>query len=75
MTSLENTEDMHDGNVDTKRKEESGPSFLETALPIPGFFYDVRATLPLIGSSPGKVRAFTNVIYLVTIGVFIATFA
>ena len=75
MTSLENTEDMHDGNVDTKRKEESGPSFLETALPIPDFFYDVRATLPLIGSSPGKVRAFTNVIYLVTIGVFIATFA
>ena len=32
MTSLENTEDVHDGHVDTKRKEESGPSFLETTI-------------------------------------------
>ena len=75
MTSLENTEDVQDGHVDTERKEDTGPSFVETALPIPDFFYDVRATLPLIGSSPGKVRALTNVIYLVTIGVFIATYA
>ena len=75
MTPLENSEDVQDGHVDSKRKEESGPSFLETALPIPDFFYDVRATLPLIGSSPVKVRALTNIIYLVTIGVFIATFA
>ena len=29
-------------------------------LPIPDFFYDVRATLPLIGSSPVKVRAATK---------------
>ena len=45
MKSLENTEDMHDSNVDTKRKEESGSSFLETALPIPDFFYDMMSEL------------------------------
>ena len=58
-----------------RKRKKTGPSFVETVLPIPDFFYDVRATLPLIGASPGKVRTLTNVIYLVTIGVFVATFA
>ena len=72
MASPENAEG---DRVDPEKKEDTGPSFVETVLPIPDFFYDVRATLPLIGASPGKVRTLTNVIYLVTIGVFVATFA
>ena len=72
MASPENAES---DRVDPEKKEDTGPSFVETVLPIPDFFYDVRATLPLIGASPGKVRTLTNVIYLVTIGVFVATFA
>ena len=67
MASPENAEG---DRVDPEKKEDTGPSFVETVLPIPDFFYDVRATLPLIGASPGKVRTLTNVIYLVTIGVF-----
>ena len=64
MTSPGNAEG---DRVDPEKKEDTGPSFVETVLPIPDFFYDVRATLPLIGASPGKVRTLTNVIYVVTI--------
>ena len=71
MASPENAE----GDCVDPEKKETDLHFVETVLPIPDFFYDVRATLPLIGSSPGKVRSLTNVIYLVTIGVFVATFA
>ena len=31
MTSLENTKDVHACHVDTERKEDTGPSFVETA--------------------------------------------
>ena len=72
MASPENAEG---DRVEPEKEEDTVPSFVETVLPIPDFFYDVRATLPLIRASPGKVRTLTNVIYLVTIGVFVATFA
>ncbi len=45
------------------------------AIPIPDFFYDIRSSLPLVGSSHGVVRSLTNVLYLITIGVFVGTFA
>ena len=56
-------------------KKDTGPSLVETAIPIPDFFYGIRATLPLLGSSHGVVRSLTNFLYFITIGIFVATFA
>ena len=55
-------------------KKDTGPSMVETAIPIPDFFYDIRSTLPLVGSSHGVVRSLTNFLYLITIGIFGATY-
>ena len=55
-------------------KKDTGPSLVETAIPIPDFFYDIRSTLPLVGSSHGVVRSLTNFLYLITIGIFVATY-
>ena len=55
-------------------KKDTGPSLVETAIPIPDFFYDIRSTLPLVGSSQGVVRSLTNFLYLITIGIFVATY-
>ena len=55
-------------------KKDNGPSLVETAIPIPDFFYDIRSTLPLVGSSHGVVRSLTNFLYLITIGIFVATY-
>ena len=72
MASSENPEEE---SVAPEMKEGTEPSFVETTLPIPDFYYDFRATPPLIESSPGKVRALTNVQYFVTVGIFVATCA
>ena len=56
-------------------KQDTGPSLVETVVPIPDFFYDIRSTLPLVGSSHGVVRSLTNVLYLITVGIFVGTFA
>lgn len=55
-------------------KKDTGPSLVETAIPIPDFFYDIRSTLPLVASSHGVVRSLTNFLYLITIGIFVATY-
>lgn len=58
-----------------ERKQDTGPSLVETAIPIPDFFYDIRSTLPLVGSSHGVVRSLRNFLNLITIGIFVGTFA
>ena len=70
----ENGKDTRSRDV-PETKKDIGPSFVETAIPIPDFFYDIRSSLPLVGSSPSVVRSLTNVLYLITIGVFVASFA
>ena len=70
----ENGKDTRSRDV-PETKKDIGPSLVETAIPIPDFFYDIRSSLPLVGSSPSVVRSLTNVLYLITIGVFVASFA
>ena len=70
----ENGKDTRSRDV-PETKKDIGPSFVETAIPIPDFFYDIRSTLPLVGSSHGVVRSLTNFLYLITIGIFVGTFA
>jgi len=56
------------------RNTQTGPSLVENRYsPIHDFFYDIRSTLPLVGSSQGFVRSLTNFLYLITIGIFVAT--
>lgn len=60
--------------MNPKGRKKTGPSLVEIAIPNPDFFYDIPSTLPLVGSSEGFVRSFTNFLYLITIGVFVATY-
>ena len=52
-------------------KKDTGPSLVETAIPI---WHQVNTSL--LGSSHGVVRSLlTNFLYLITIGIFVATYA
>ena len=42
-------------------------------MPAPDFFYNVKAEVQPIGSSPLLFRVFTIVLYLVTVGAFVGT--
>ena len=50
-------------------------SCIDRALPSPDFFYDVKADVQPIGSSPLMIRIFTIFLYLATIGAFAGTLA
>ena len=64
----------HEPDDQQKHDKNADSSAVEILVPIPDFFYDVRSTLPYIGSSHSVVRTLTNTLYLLTFGIFIATF-
>ena len=64
-----------DAELQRSKREQQDSSFLETLVPIPDFFFNIKAEIEPIGGSKWRIRIFGYVLYFITLCVMFGSFA
>ena len=71
MSELSATRSKTEAEI--KRSQES--SFLDALVPIPDFFYNIKAEIEPIGGSKSRIRIYGYILYFITLCVMFGSFA
>ena len=64
-----------DAEIQQSKRDQQDSSFLETLVPIPDFFFNIKAEIEPIGGSKWRIRIFGYVLYFITLCVMFGSFA
>ena len=64
-----------DAELQRSKREHQDSSFLETLVPIPDFFFNIKAEIEPIGGSKWRIRIFGYILYFITLCVMFGSFA
>ena len=64
-----------DAELQRSKRDQQDSSFLETLVPIPDFFFNIKAEIEPIGGSKWRIRIFGYVLYFITLCVMFGSFA
>ena len=55
-----------DAEIQQSKRDQQDSSFLETLVPIPDFFFNIKAEIEPIGGSKWRIRIFGYILYFIT---------
>ncbi|ACO68194.1 predicted protein [Micromonas commoda] len=64
-----------DAELQQSKRDQQDSSFLETLVPIPDFFFNIKAEIEPIGGSKWRIRIFGYILYFITLCVMFGSFA
>lgn len=64
-----------DAEIQQSKRDQQDSSFLETLVPIPDFFFNIKAEIESIGGSKWRIRKFGYILYFITLCVMFGSFA
>ena len=64
-----------DAEIQRSKRDQQDSSFLETLVPIPDFFFNIKAEIEPIGGSKWRIRIFGYILYFITLCVMFGSFA
>ncbi|ACO68251.1 hypothetical protein MICPUN_64982 [Micromonas commoda] len=64
-----------DAELQRSKRDQQDSSFLETLVPIPDFFFNIKAEIEPIGGSKWRIRIFGYILYFITLCVMFGSFA
>ncbi|ACO68233.1 hypothetical protein MICPUN_65031 [Micromonas commoda] len=64
-----------DAEIQQSKRDQQDSSFLETLVPIPDFFFNIKAEIEPIGGSKWRIRIFGYILYFITLCVMFGSFA
>ena len=64
-----------DAELQQSKRDQQDSSFLETLVPIPDFFFNIKAEIEPIGGSERRIRIFGYILYFITLCVMFGSFA
>jgi len=64
-----------DAEIQRSQRDQQESSFLEAAVPIPDFFFNIKAEIEPIGGSKWRIRIFGYFLYILTLCVMFGSFA
>ena len=63
-----------DAEIQRSKRDQQESSFLEAAVPIPDFFFNIKAEIEPIGGSKWRIRMFGYFLYFITLCVMFGSF-
>ena len=75
MADSSEIESKIDAELQQSKRDQQDSSFLETLVPIPDFFFNIKAEIEPIGGSKWRIRIFGYILYFITLCVMFGSFA
>ena len=75
MADSSETHSKIDAEIQQSKRDQQDSSFLETLVPIPDFFFNIKAEIEPIGGSKWRIRIFGYILYFITLCVMFGSFA
>ena len=63
-----------DAEIQRSKRDQQESSFLEAVVPIPDFFFNIKAEIEPIGGSKWRIRMFGYFLYFITLCVMFGSF-
>ena len=67
MTDSSEIQSKADAELQRSKRDQQDSSFLETLVPIPDFFFNIKAEIEPIGGSKWRIRIFGYILYFITL--------
>ncbi len=74
MSDSSETRSNADAEIQRSKRDQQESSFLEAAVPIPDFFFNIKAEIEPIGGSKWRIRMFGYFLYFITLCVMFGSF-
>ena len=75
MADSSETQSKADAEIQQSKRDQQDSSFLETLVPIPDFFFNIKAEIEPIGGSKWRIHIFAYILYFITLCVIFGSFA